>query len=63
MHLNYDTEYRLWVHLLHKHYATDDHHKQTVTLDDITPHLMREFFTEIGGDLAKDAATMSWCGV
>lgn len=37
----------------------DDRYKQTATLDDLAPHLMREFLTEIGSDLAKDAATMS----
>jgi len=36
----------------------DDRYKQTATLDDLAPHLIREFLTEIGSDLAKDAATM-----
>lgn len=37
----------------------DDRYKQTATLDDLAPHLIREFLTEIGSDLAKDAATMT----
>lgn len=37
----------------------DDRYKQTATLDDLAPHLMREFLAEIGSDLAKDAANMS----
>lgn len=37
----------------------DDRYKQTATLEDLAPHLMREFLAEIGSDLAKDAANMS----
>lgn len=37
----------------------DDRYQQTATLDDLAPHLIREFLTEIGSDLAKEAVNMS----
>ena len=36
----------------------DDRYRQTATLEDLSPYLMREFLQEIGSDLAKEARGM-----
>lgn len=36
----------------------DDRYRQTATLEDLSPYLMREFLQEIGSDLAQEAKNM-----